>query len=85
MACFQELRSDYQKIVSRILASFEEPVSQDEFNRILHQLQKKHWKRIAKNIQIKVVQAKSQGNNELVDSLLDRFITLKKNMTKGWQ
>jgi len=84
MACFQKLLPTYQKIISKILVSFEEPVKQDEFNKILHQLQKKHWKQIAKNIQLKVMQAKLLGDQKLVDSLLQRFITLKKNMTKGW-
>ena len=81
--CLQKLSPDHQKIVSEILVSFENPVCQDEFDKILHQLQKKYWKQITKNIQVQVTQAKLSGDKKLVDSLLQRFITLKQSIAKG--
>jgi len=80
---FDQLDAKKQQIVSQLLVSFNSPVDKDEFNQLFIQLQKKHWKRIVKNIKAKIEYAKKTGDQESVNTILHRFIKIKKQMTRG--
>ena len=80
---FDQLDSKGKHIVTQLLVSFDQPVNQEEFAQLLTQLQKKYWKRIVKDIKIKLEHAKESGDQLSVDTILQRFIKLKKRMTRG--
>lgn len=80
---FDQLDQTDQKIVSQILVSFDQPVDNDEFNDLITQLQKKYWKQIVKDIKLKLEQAKKLGDQAHVNSILQQFVKLKKQITKG--
>lgn len=80
---FNQLDDQSKHIVSKLLVSFDSPVSDTEFEQLLVQLQKKHWKRIVKTITTKLEHAKESGDQVTVNNILQRFIKLKKQMTRG--
>ena len=80
---FNHIDDQKKHIVSQLLVSFDQAVEQDEFNQLLIQLQKKYWKKIVKDITIKLEYAKESGDQLAVNSILQRFIKLKKQMTRG--
>jgi len=82
-AFFDQLDTQNKRIVTQLLVSFDQTVKKKEFAQLLTQLQKKYWKQIVKDIQVKLDYAKKSENQLAVDTILQRFIKLKKQMTRG--
>lgn len=77
---FELLNDDQKQIASQALFSSEDLAETVEFEHLVKQLQKKHWKSIVNNIKIKLEAAKSQGDTQKLTELIHEFATLKQIM-----
>jgi DNA primase len=69
-----------QLYVSKVLLEGElEPVQKD-FDHLMIQLQKKHWKGIVTTIKAKLAQAKREENTEKMNTIMRDFLELKQKM-----
>lgn len=69
-----------QLYVSKILLEGElEPIQKD-FDHLMIQLQKKHWKGIVTNIKAKLAQAKREEDTEKMNNIMRDFLELKEKM-----
>ena len=82
-AFIDQLDGKGKHVVAQLLVSFDQPVNKEEFAQLLTQLQKKYWKWIVKDIKMRLEHAKISGDQLTVDTILQRFIRLKKRMTSG--
>lgn len=68
-----------QQMVSQIM--FQEPIiDTNDFDRLVIQLHKKQWKMVVKEITQQLNQAKSVGNDILVQKILQDFLSLKEKI-----
>lgn len=77
---FDKLNKQEQTLVSKLLLMYEENIEPHVFENLLTQFQKKNWKNIVNNVKIKIDQARVEGNEEIIKTLLQDFITLKKRV-----
>lgn len=69
-----------QLYVSKVLLEGElEPIQKD-FDHLMIQLQKKHWKGIVTTIKAKLAQAKREENTEKMNTIMRDFLELKQKM-----
>ena len=74
------LGSEEQLFVSKLLLEGElEPIQKD-FDHLMIQLQKKHWKGIVSAIKTKLAQAKREENTEKMNTIMRDFLELKQKM-----
>lgn len=77
---FESLDEERKTYVSKNLLLSQEEVTPAQFEQLVTQLQKKHWKLIVNNIKIKLEAAKERGNLEEVTAIMHDFATLKKKI-----
>lgn len=77
---FDMLDDDSKQVVSKMMMEQEEQVSNETFDRLVAQFQKKHWKVMAHDIAIQLEQAKNCKNTEQVQKLVTEFLELKKRV-----
>lgn len=77
---YDSLEPDNQQLVSRIMVE-EAPVSgEKDFDALLSQLQKNHWKVIVNNIKLRIEQAKKDGDEQRVADLVQEFVNLRQKL-----
>jgi len=77
---FDMLDIDDKRIISKIMMEQEEQVSNETFDRLVAQFQKRHWKVMAHDIAIQLEQAKKSRNADEVQRLIAEFLELKKRV-----
>jgi DNA primase len=77
---FDMLDDGSKQVVSKIMMEQEEQVSNETFDQLVAQFQKKHWKVMAHDIAIQLEQAKNCKNTEQVKKLVTEFLELKKRV-----
>ena len=77
---FDMLDIDDKRIISKIMMEQEEQVSNETFDRLVAQFQKRHWKVMAHDIAIQLEQAKKSRNADEVQKLVAEFLELKKRV-----
>lgn len=80
---FDLLTPEEKQLVSQALFSNEAPDTNNDFEYLLTQLQKKHWKSIVHTIKHKLQEAKNSGNMEQITDLMQQFTQLKKVMLEN--
>lgn len=75
---FDTLEEREKRVVSMLCLESNEIIDEATFKQLSNQLQKTHWKRIVKDITVKIKQARSQGDKKLVAQLINKFEKLKK-------
>lgn len=79
---FQTLDGQYQRVVSKIVLEHQEEIGMGEFEQLMTQFQKKHWKVMVNDIKLKLESAKVRGDEQEVTRLVHEFIELKKRVLK---
>lgn len=69
-----------QLFVSKILLEGELDPIQKDFDHLMIQLQKKHWKGIVTSLKVKIAQAKRENNIEKMNTIMSDFLDLKQKM-----
>lgn len=77
---FELLNTQEQTYVSKITLASQEDVHKTDFEYLVTQLQKKHWKAIVNTIKIKLALAKQKGDEDSITMLMQSFNELKKNI-----
>jgi DNA primase len=77
---FDMLDIDNKQIVSRIMMEQEEQVSQETFQRLVAQFQRRHWKVMAHDIAVQLEHAKNSQDSGRVQQLVAEFLELKKRV-----
>jgi DNA primase len=77
---FDRLNQEQKAIASQVLLGSDDVVEQEDFDHLLAQLQKKHWKTIVHDIKIKLEAAKQKGNQEEIEQLVRDFSALKQKL-----
>lgn len=77
---FDMLDDEDKQVVSKLMMEQEEQVSNETFDRLVVQFQKKHWKVMAHDIAVQLEQAKNCKNAEQVQKLVTEFLELKKRV-----
>lgn len=77
---FDKLEPAQKAIVSQVLLGSDDAVNVHDFDQLLAQLQKNHWKTIVHDIKIRMEAAKQKGNQEEIDQLIHDFSALKQKM-----
>ncbi len=80
---FDRLTPDEKQLVSQALFSTEATDNSQDFECLLLQLQKKHWKSMVHDIKNRLQEAKNSGNTQLVMELMQQFTQLKKVMLEN--
>jgi DNA primase len=76
------LGTEEQLFISKLLLEGElEPIQKD-FDQLMIQLQKKHWKEIVSGIKTKLAQAKREDDTERMNSIMRDFLELKQKMVE---
>lgn len=74
------LGTEEQLFISKIILEGDLEPMQKEFDHLMLQLQKKHWKGIVNRIKIKLAQAKREENAEKINAIMRDFLELKQKM-----
>jgi DNA primase len=77
---FDTLNENEKEIVSKLLVTYNEPLSAADYKKLIHQFQKKRWKQIIQSISAQLAQAHSDGNQNKIDLLLQRYQQLKEKI-----
>ena len=77
---FDMLSVEEKQVVSKIMMEQEEQVSNETFDRLVAQFQKRHWKVMAHDIAVQLEQAKNSRNSEEMQRLVTEFLELKKRV-----
>lgn len=77
---FDMLSGDEQSVVTQNMLASTTQLDENEFEQLMTQLHKKHWKLTVNTIKLKLATARSQGDNATVSTLLNDFLELKKKM-----
>lgn len=77
---FDKLEQPQKAIVSQVLLGSDDSVSEQDFEQLLAQLQKKHWKTIVHDLKQKMEAAGQRGNQEEIEQLIQDFSALKQKM-----
>lgn len=77
---FESLDDEEKQLASQALFAGEGPEELTDFEHLLFQLQKKHWKTIVNSIKSKLEEAKNSDDNQKVTELMQQFATLKQMM-----
>ena len=74
---FEQLNSEQQQYVSRILVTYNENENTPTFEYLLLKFHKKIWKKITYTIKMQLAQAEDSRNDEKVEEILKKFLQLK--------
>jgi len=77
---FPLLDESSQQLVSRIVLEYQEVITNEVFDQLIVQLQKKHWKVIVNAIKLKLEHARLQGNEQEVQTVIQEFLALQKKV-----
>jgi DNA primase len=77
---FELLNAQEQTYVSKVTLASQEDVHKTDFEYLVTQLQKKHWKAIVNTIKIKLALAKQKGDEDTITALMQSFSELKKKI-----
>jgi len=78
---FETLNHDEQQWISQVLLTYERmTLSSKQFDQLVEQLQKKHWKAIVQDIMVRLEHARHAGDSMKANELLQEFVTLKKKL-----
>jgi DNA primase len=77
---FDKLEPAQKAIVSQVLLGSDDTVNTEDFEQLVAQLQKKHWKTIVHDIKLRMETAKQKGNQEEIEQLIHDFSALKQKM-----
>ena len=77
---FDTLNANEKETVSKLLVTYDEPISAAAYKKLLYQFQKKRWKQIIQSITAQLTQAHSNGDQEKIDHLLRNYQTLKEKI-----
>ncbi len=77
---FDTLSENEKETVSKLLVTYDEPISAAAYKKLLHQFQKKRWKQIIQSITAQLTQAHTDGDQEKIDHLLRNYQILKEKI-----
>ncbi len=78
---FETLQNEEQQWISQVLLTQQGvSLSPKQFDQLVEQLQKKHWKAIVQDIMVKLEHARHAGDSMKANELLQEFVTLKKKL-----
>jgi len=77
---FELLNAQEQTYVSKVTLASQEDVHRTDFEYLVTQLQKKHWKAIVNTIKIKLAFARQKGDEDTITTLMQSFNELKKKI-----
>ncbi len=77
---FESLEEHEKTYVSKTLLTTQEEISSAQFEQLVIQLQKKHWKVIVNTIKIKLEAAKQMGDHAQITTIMHDFAALKKKI-----
>lgn len=77
---FSSIDPEYKQMISKMVLEYEQEEKNVDFEVLLLQLQKKHWKVIVNDIKIKLEVAKKREDTQEVTALLNHFLDLKKKL-----
>lgn len=77
---FDMLTTHEQQCVSKIVLEYEHEASTTDFDQLLLQFQKKHWKQIVHTTTLKLAQAEQNADTATIEKILHSFLELKKKM-----
>ena len=77
---FDTLSEQEKQFVSQLLLEHEESSDSASYKYLVQQLQKKHWKRIVRDITSKLGHAQQKGDLDTVQRILDDFHALKEKI-----
>lgn len=80
---FDTLNEHEKQYVGGLLLEKYEPLATHEFDKLLVQLQKKHWKVIVHDIKAQLAHAKQEGNMEKVSLILHNFIEMQNTLLQS--
>lgn len=80
---FDLLSPEEKQLVSQALFSSETPDTKEDFECLLLQLQKKHWKSMVHDIKKKLQEAKNNNDTQQIINLMQQFTQLKKIMLEN--
>lgn len=79
---FDSLTEQEKQYTSQLILSRDfEKVDEKTFNSMLTQLQRNYWQKIIRALKIEISAAQNSGNEEKVQSLLNRFVELKRGIS----
>jgi DNA primase len=79
---FNELNENEKLLVSKIAIEYQDFVAKEQFDQLLLQFQKKHWKSFVHDTKLKLAQAQQNNNEVHVNKILYDFQELKKKLLK---
>lgn len=79
---FELLDEQEQTYVSKTVLASQEEVTKSNFEQMVTQLQKKHWKTIVNEIKVKLELAKQSNNENEITQLMQKFNDLKKKIVE---
>ncbi len=77
---FDMLSSEQQNEVTRTMLASNTQLDENEFEQLMTQLHKQHWKLTVHTIKLKLAAARASGDNAAVATVLNDFLELKKKM-----
>jgi len=77
---FDTISEQEKQFVSQLLLEHDESGDSASYEYLVQQLQKKHWKRIVRDITTKLGQAQQKGDLDTVQRILDNFHALKEKI-----
>ncbi|TET33486.1 DNA primase [Candidatus Dependentiae bacterium] len=77
---FDTISEQEKQFVSQLLLEHDESGDSASYGYLVQQLQKKHWKRIVRDITTKLGQAQQKGDLDMVQRILDNFHALKEKI-----
>ncbi len=77
---FDTLSKKEKETVSKLLVTYDEPISAATYKKLLYLFQKKRWKQIIQSITAQLTQAHSDGDQEKIDHLLRNYQILKEKI-----
>ena len=77
---FSSIDPEHKQMISKMVLEYEQEEKTVDFEALLLQLQKKHWKVIVNDIKIKLEIAKKHEDTKEVTALLNHFLDLKKKL-----
>lgn len=77
---FDTLPEEEKRYVSRLILEEVDPMSPEDFDRLLVLFQKRQWKTMVATLKVQLSQAKREGNQEVIQKILHDFMSLQKFM-----
>lgn len=82
---FDTLNEHQKQYVSKLLLEYQEITNAASFDYLVHQFQKRQWKRIVRDITAKLTCAQKQGDLDTVQRILDDFHALKEKIVPRYR